>query len=399
MVLRCVLRCDCDCGLQTRRSFRRPHERHVTLQLRPCMNRRVFGSKTKLRRIPPPAAMPGGINDLNKGLGFGLNARGSAAAAGQSNKKKSNKKPKGKSVFDDEDDGSSSDESSSGAPAKAGGRSTVNAAIAQEQAALRRRAEAAMKAAAGNSSNINNYDEDFERFSASEQAKKDAARKQHQQQDEPERKSRYISTLLQTANKRKREQEIVHERRVAREQAAEEQSNAEEFAGKEKFVTKSYKRKLAEREEWLREEQKKEDEEKQAEVDRREGRGGLGMASFLGSVVRGGEDVGSSGSKKEKSDEEDFMGGNFLDGFARGDGDGGGDDANHTEQTDEYRPKLAAAQKQYDKTVEASPSQPTKEEEEASLRRERNAKIVAARERYLERKRSGKSASLFAAAY
>ena len=93
------------------------------------------------------------------------------------------------------------------------------------------------------------------------------------------------------------------------------------------------------------------------------------------------------------------MGGNFLDGFARGDGEGGsGDDANHTERTDEHRPKLAAAQKQYDKSAEASPSQPTKEEEEASLRRERNAKIVAARERYLERKRSGKSASLFAAA-
>ena len=124
------------------------------------------------------------------------------------------------------------------------------------------------------------------------------------------------------------------------------------------------------------------------------------MASFLGSVVRGDEDGGSSGSKKKKSDEDDIMGGNFLDGFARSDGGGGGDDdANHTEQTDEYRPKLAAAQKQYDKTAEASPSQPTKEEEEAALRRERNAKIVAARERYLERKRSGKSASLFATAH
>ena len=252
-----------------------------------------------------------------------------------------------------------------------------------------------MKAAAGTSS-IHNYDEDFEHFSSTtEQAKQEAARKQQQQQDEPERKSRYISTLLQTANKRKREQEIVHERRVAREQAAEEQSNKEEFAGKEKFVTKSYKRKLAEREEWLREEQMKEEEEKRAEMDRREGRGGLGMASFLGRVVRGGEDDANS---KEKLHEEDIMGGGFLNGFARG---ADNDDASRTDmpdqQPDEYRPKLAAAQKQrYDKGADAPPSRPTKEEEEAALRRKRNAKIVAARERYLERKRSGKTASLFA---
>jgi len=326
--------------------------------------------------------MPGGINDLNKGLGFGLNARGSSAAAGPSRKSKP-KKPKGKSVFDD-DEGSSSDESSSDV-AGAGGRSSVNAEIAQEQAALRRRAEVAMKAAAGTGT-VYNYDDGFEEFSKSEQAKKQAAQKQ-QQQDQPEQKSRYISTLLQTANKRKRELEIVHERRVAREQAAEEQSNAEEYAGKEKFVTKSYKRKLAEREEWLREEHKKEEEEKQVEVDRREGRGGLGMASFLGSVVRGGEDIDDSG--------------NVLDGFARG--DGGGDDANHVdaqeEQHDEYRPKLAAAQRQHDHAAEkAPPSLPTKEEEEATLRRKRNAKIVAARERYLERKKSGQTASLFAVA-
>ena len=144
--------------------------------------------------------MPGGINDLNKGLGFGLNARGSSAAAGPSRKSKKPKKPKkGKSVFDD-DDGSSSDESSSGA-ANAGvdGRSSVNAEIAQEQAALRRRAEAAMKAAAADT--VYNYDDGFEEFSTSEKAKKEAARKQ--QQDQPERKARYISTLLQTANKRK----------------------------------------------------------------------------------------------------------------------------------------------------------------------------------------------------
>ena len=337
-------------------------------------------STAKAKTIP----MPGGINDLNKGLGFGLNARGSSAAAGPSRKSKKPKKPKkGKSVFDD-DDGSSSDESSSGAAnAGADGRSSVNAEIAQEQAALRRRAEAAMKAAAADT--VYNYDDGFEEFSTSEKAKKETARKQ--QQGQPERKARYISTLLQTANKRKREQDIAHERRVAREQAAEEQSNAEEFAGKEKFVTKSYKRKLAEREEWLREEHKKEEEEKQAEVDRREGRGGLGMASFLGSVVRQ-----EKASDEKDLDEDGIMGGNCLDGFARG--EGGSDDTN---RADEYRPKLTAAQRQQDISAgEAPPSQPTKEEEEATLRRTRNAKIVAARERYLERKKSGKSASLFA---
>ncbi|GJP45333.1 hypothetical protein CLOM_g4734 [Closterium sp. NIES-68] len=72
-----------------------------------------------------------------------------------------------------------------------------------------------------------------------------------------QRQARYIPNLLKTTKEREKEKEIVQERLLAKERAKEE----EEFAGKERFVTRAYREKLAERQRWLAEEKRKEAEE------------------------------------------------------------------------------------------------------------------------------------------
>jgi hypothetical protein len=67
--------------------------------------------------------------------------------------------------------------------------------------------------------------------------------------------SRYMQDLLQQATRRKRERDEIYERRILRDQTMEEKNN-EELINKDKFVTASYKRKLAERQQWIAEETK-----------------------------------------------------------------------------------------------------------------------------------------------
>ena len=84
-----------------------------------------------------------------------------------------------------------------------------------------------------------------------------------------EKKSRYIGELLKAAKQRERERDVIHERKVAKEQAQEEA----EYMGKDKFVTKAYKQKLAERELWAQEEEARRLEEEEEDVTKRTGEG------------------------------------------------------------------------------------------------------------------------------
>jgi len=306
------------------------------------------------------------IDDLNKGLGFGLNARGTGASGDRGGKKK-RKKMKTASVFDG--GSSSSDGGEDSDLASAGGRGGVNRDIAAEQAALRRRAEQAMAAAeATGAAAVYDYDGEFESFSRAEEARKEEAAAVA-----ADTKSRYIGKLLEKAQARKREHDILHERKVAREQAAEVEAD-EELAGKERFVTKSYKRKLAEREVWLKEELRRDEEEATADRARREGRGGEGMASFLGSVVRG-----DSGDKARPDADGD--------GARARDATAGDHDAERSRWN--APPKLASARSAA-AAASASGVADGANEDEKVTRRKRNAKLAAARERYLERRRTGK---------
>ncbi|KAG5917660.1 hypothetical protein E4U53_004185 [Claviceps sorghi] len=87
--------------------------------------------------------------------------------------------------------------------------------------------------------------------------------------EDAERKPRYMKSLLQAAEVRKRDALIAEEKKIAREREAE----GDEFADKEKFVTEAY-RKQQEENKRLEEEEKRREEE---EARRNEG---AGMSAF-----------------------------------------------------------------------------------------------------------------------
>ncbi|DBA84434.1 TPA: hypothetical protein ACH3X1_006066 [Trebouxia sp. C0004] len=81
-------------------------------------------------------------------------------------------------------------------------------------------------------------------------------------QEKIERKSRYIEALKDKAVQREREQNVVYERRLAKERSAEDYL----FGDKEKFVTAAYKHKLEEEKQWLAEEKLREAQEQKNDV-------------------------------------------------------------------------------------------------------------------------------------
>lgn len=150
----------------------------------------------------------------------------------------------------------------------------LNKELLSEQAALRKRAESAMKNAAN--SEIYDYDGQYESFASGIEKEETKV-----SQDSGERKkSRYVETLLNHAKERQYERELVLERKIAREQAAEDTKG--EFLGKEKFVTKSYKRKLEEREAWKHRDDEKNKMNEQNDVTKKKEEGLLGFYKNIG---------------------------------------------------------------------------------------------------------------------
>ncbi|KAL6771479.1 hypothetical protein ACKKBG_A26550 [Auxenochlorella protothecoides x Auxenochlorella symbiontica] len=68
------------------------------------------------------------------------------------------------------------------------------------------------------------------------------AREEPKRREKKERQSRYIAGLLEKAEERKREQDVLYERQMLKERAAEDHL----FGDKERFVTAAYKKKLEE---------------------------------------------------------------------------------------------------------------------------------------------------------
>jgi len=200
------------------------------------------------------------------GLNYGLN----------------NKKRKKGGLTGFADDSSSSDEDTAGNTGPLSGRSAINREIASEQAALRKRAEAAMASSSKMDSAVFDYDGEYDSFAA---GKKEPPSTKTQQQTEPAGKvqSRYISNILQTAQRRKQEQEIIYERKVVKEQAEDD-----EYEGKEKFITSAYKKKLEEREAWAKEEEER--AKREAENDVTQKKGGSFLFGFGRNVIMGVND-------------------------------------------------------------------------------------------------------------
>ena len=140
---------------------------------------------------------------MNANLGWGLNAR-------------SDKRKKGLTGFGIGRDESSDDDDTNDA---SGGRTAVNREIVAEQAALRQRAEAAMMAASNANSNVYDYDAEYESFSSGKKKQKqDEAAAVASTASKKDAKPRYITNLLKTAERRNQEREVIHERKIAKEQ-------------------------------------------------------------------------------------------------------------------------------------------------------------------------------------
>jgi coiled-coil domain-containing protein 55 len=180
-------------------------------------------------------------------LGMGLNQRGAVNVLGA------------------DDDGDSDHSTNDDKNQSVSSRAAVNQAVAQEQQALRKRAAAALA-----STNSDDYDYDgvYDDMPA-DKSKTDAEKK-----SDDARKSRYIEDLLKASNERKFQRDLIHERKVIKEQK--EESQQATFMGKEEFVTASYKRKLQERQLWLEKEKAKEENEVTVESK--------GMAGFYGGL-------------------------------------------------------------------------------------------------------------------
>ncbi|KAF5747716.1 nuclear speckle splicing regulatory protein 1-like [Tripterygium wilfordii] len=84
-------------------------------------------------------------------------------------------------------------------------------------------------------------------------------------QDREERKPKYIQNLIKKAEERKQSQEIVYERKLAKERSEEDHI----YADKDKFVTSAYKKKLAEQAKWMEEERLRELREEKEDVTKK----------------------------------------------------------------------------------------------------------------------------------
>jgi coiled-coil domain-containing protein 55 len=297
-------------------------------------------------------------------IGFGLNNRAAATTTTTITKKKST------NVFDGGSDDDDEEEEQA-----LSGREQVNRQIGREQAALRKRAQAAAAAIQVEDPGVYDYDGAYDSFKEASETTKNAASKQ-----QGERKSKYIGDLLKASKKRERERDVIHERKVAREQA--EEDAKEEYQGKEKFITKAYKRKLEERKQWEAEDEEKEREEEANDVTKKAA--GAAFAGFYGNFNRnvamgGGDEAKENEKAMEESNNADDVkpssgGLGFLSGFERTDDPADHDDSNENEEE-------SNAKQESNDIGEDSPVP------ELSKREQREKKVAEARIRYLERKR------------
>jgi len=81
-------------------------------------------------------------------------------------------------------------------------------------------------------------------------------------QDKVVRESKYIAQLKEKAEQRKREQDIIYERKLQKERSKEDHL----FGDKDKFVTSAYRKKLEEQQKWLEEERLRQLREEREDV-------------------------------------------------------------------------------------------------------------------------------------
>ncbi|KPM37303.1 hypothetical protein AK830_g9276 [Neonectria ditissima] len=256
---------------------------------------------------------------MSKPLAFGLNLTKKPGASKPA-------PPKRKSMFGDDDDHSDSDgangegkaedigefddfgapstsksirakptKSKNGLPTqppklKAKGQSNAMFGDLSSSLTSRRNAEAASQVDAS----VYEYDSVYDSFKPKKQVTK----------EDEERKPKYMRSLLQAAEVRKRDALIAEEKKIAREREAE----GEEYEGKEKFVTEAYRKQQEENKRIEEEEKRKEEEEA------KKNKGG-GMSAFYrklldkdeqrhADVLKAAEEKTKHGSQEDDKEEE-----------------------------------------------------------------------------------------------
>lgn len=122
--------------------------------------------------------------------------------------------------------------------------------------------------------------------------------------EDQERRPKYMRSLLQAAEVRKRDALIAEEKKIAKEREAE----GEEFAGKEKFVTEAYRKQQEENKRIEEEERRREEEEA------KKNQGG-GMSAFYkklldkdeqrhADAVKAAEERAKNGSAEDEKEDE-----------------------------------------------------------------------------------------------
>eukprot|EP00889_Picochlorum_renovo_P005820 jgi/Picre1/32850/NNA_008179.t1 len=319
-----------------------------------------------------------------KGVSYGLQIRKPVPGRGRQPPTKPAKKTK--NIFGDDDDEDDIQEGEEKRPMSHVGRMIAQQAAAAKtnKKVLEMQAEALQQDA-----NIFDYDSHFDSIQQARSAPKI--------DEKVSRQPKYIANLLETAEHRKREQDVLYEKRLEKERKAEEHI----YGTTEKFVTSAYRKKLEEEQKWKLEQEKKQREEEQEAVEKKGH-----MGDFYRNLFKSNVDfIGSSRYAEETKSKDQGM-----------DTSGAVDtrDAHHVKEerapdtvsvpaaTIESRerdekPRGEDTSPPRDPTVaEETPSPPAvieKEEEEkeeeraARLKREREEKIKAAKERYLARKK------------
>ncbi|KAK3913709.1 Nuclear speckle splicing regulatory protein 1 [Frankliniella fusca] len=198
--------------------------------------------------------------------------------------------PTKKNVFGDDSD-SESDEGGGGDWVK------KSLKLEAQKSVLKRTTKNQMKKALAEDPTVFQYDEIYDDL---EQKKEEATAAKKG----VEKKPRYIQALLQTAEKRKKE----NERRIERQVQKEREEEGNQFADKESFVTSSYRQKLEEFKKQEEEEQRMERLEAIGDVTKQKDLTGFYrhlLRQTMGESLPGSSEANNTGTTDSKEIQED----------------------------------------------------------------------------------------------
>ncbi|XVF19649.1 hypothetical protein REPUB_Repub11eG0129000 [Reevesia pubescens] len=218
-------------------------------------------------------------------------------------------------------------------------------------------------------------------------------------QDREERKSKYIHNLIKKAEKRKWEQEIVYERKLAKERSKEDHL----YADKDKFVTSAYKKKLAEQAKWMEEERLRLLREEKDDVTKKSDLSdfyfNLGKNVAFGANEAGPRkpETNTEGRKPEKKDEKQIDVSNRVQPLpesnalkSSGVTDRARDETSSRENFESQDSRPITDDKLPDTTVQeiSSEKQPSVDQPKRDHHKRGEGAVAAARERFMARKRA-----------